>query len=132
MSSPERDYIVIVEGSQDTLVIEEPAITILQASAPETVILRSVGEPGPPGPQGAQGEQGPQGDGEGLRLREFSFASPISSWVATHNLGTKTITVVCFENDGVTTKEGLVTYPSFDTVQVDWYFAESGLLRLFY
>lgn len=109
---------------------------IVIASELSTVVVQGEGFVGPPGPNGATGPTGPQGPtgpaGEGLRSLLFTFASPATTWTVVHNLGTRVIEVNTFELDGVTEKEGAVSYLDINTVVIDWYYAEAGLVRLLY
>lgn len=63
---------------------------------------------------------------------ERSFASPLDSWLWTHNLDTYAVEVLTFESDGKTTKQSLPVLVDSNTVQLDWYYPESGVVRLLY
>lgn len=63
---------------------------------------------------------------------EQNYALPEDPWIHVHNLGTFAIEVNTYDPDGSTEKEGVVTFPDANTVRVDWYNPEPGVLRLLY
>lgn len=121
----------------DVVVVREPITRIVVAERDGAVIVRGAGAQGPPGPQGPPGADGADGaDGApgagGLRSVSYSFASPLTVWPVPHGLGTKALEVLLFEPDGVTEKDGDVRYLDDDTVEVHWFYAETGVLTVLY
>jgi hypothetical protein len=62
---------------------------VLRARLPDGtwVDIPSEGSPGVPGPPGPQGEQGPPGTGVVGGTFTFTQATPLDTWVITHNMG---------------------------------------------
>lgn len=64
---------------------------------------------------------------------ERTFASPVTPWVYVHNLNTFAIEVNCVELDGITSMSvGAPLFLDANTIQIDWYYPETGIVRLLY
>lgn len=112
-------YLVTTEGQQ-----------FLAVPSTDVPVLPVPGLPGTPGPSGSPGAEGPPG--VGFRVLNRTFATPLTVWVWTHNLGTTAIEVQTFDSDGITEKEGDVSFPDANTVRIEWYYPEAGIARLLY
>lgn len=86
------------------------------------------GQLGPAGPTGDTGDTGPSGPPGGSSF-DYTFAIPATVWTITHNLNTHAYNVVTFDLDGNET-EGEVAHIDANTVEIRWYYPESGLARL--
>lgn len=129
-----KPSVEILETANDVYV-EVGDCSILAVGVEDVLsISNEVGTPGPPGANGIQGPQGPPGlpGSGGNQVANFNFAIPNTMWTITHNLGTKDIQVELFETDGITEKEGEVLYTDNNTIEVIWYYPETGLARLYY
>lgn len=69
--------------------------------------------------------------GAGRQMVQRSFSSAITPWHWEHDLGTD-VQVVCFELDGTTEKIAWPLHLDANTVEVNWYYPETGVIRLFY
>lgn len=87
------------------------------------------GEPGEPGPPGADGQDGADGEDALAVEIEQSFVIPATTWTVTHNLDTYALDVQTFTSDGDPI-EGVVTYPSRDQIQVQFYYPTAGFVRV--
>lgn len=87
------------------------------------------GTDGQDGSDGATGAVGPTGSG--VQFMEITFASPVMIWEHQHGLNTYKVWARLFDLDR-NELDGLVTYPDPDTVRVEWYASESGILQIFY
>lgn len=112
------------------------------ADMPDAVVVDDLGTDllvvEPRGPRGSQGPQGPQGEpstvpgppGAGSYYQEFSFATPSRTWLMPHDQHTYGLNVETLDGNGDPI-EGEVSYPSWDVIQVDWYYPQSGTGRVF-
>lgn len=79
-------------------------------------------------PGGVAGGGG--GGSAGGFFLEQSFAVASSSWVITHGQGTYGLSVLAFTPSGQP-REGAVSYPDPDKVQIDFFHAVTGFARVF-
>ena len=70
------------------------------------------------------------GGGGGVTKLEFSFASPSTTWVINHNLGSANVEVNCFDLAGVVQYDPEIEITNTNTVTVKWFYATSGLARV--
>lgn len=90
------------------------------------------GDQGDQGEQGNTGDQGPTGpQGSGVQFMEVVFASPTMIWEHQHGLNTYKVWARLFDLER-NELDGLVTYPDENSVRVEWYGSESGILQIFY
>ena len=68
--------------------------------------------------------------GGGVTKLEFNFASPLTSWVLAHNLGTTTVEVNCYDLTGVVEFDPEIEITNPNTVTVKWYYPTSGIARV--
>jgi hypothetical protein len=129
------EIIVFRDGDIDVLV-DASEVTILESTDQEMIVIVSEGNRGQAGPAGAPGSPGATGPtgppGTGNTEYTYNFAVAQTEWVIHHNLNSKGIRVALFELDGDTEKEGDVSFPDNDTIVVTWYYAETGIARLYY
>lgn len=120
---------LVLDVEKNSLVIDvEPKVT-------EIVEVFS-GLPGLPGIKGDQGIQGPQGPpgpsgtgvGGGYAVTTFTQSNPSSAWLVTHSLNHRP-SVEIFNNDGEEVFAD-VSYPSQNTVLVEFAFETTGVLQL--
>ncbi len=132
------DHQIIATDSGETVLLTEVEQQIIEVGPDDSIIVTgpgprgAAGPAGPPGAAGDTGPVGPPGPSSGLQLATFSFSAPATVWTIQHNLGTNRIRVLLLEADEVHEKEGNVTFPDNNTVQVEWYYPETGVARLFY
>lgn len=135
MSVPVEVY---VESATYALIIEPSLPDFLTAPSPVGAVVVPVGGPAGPagadGAPGAPGEQGPPGTtGAGFRTVRKNFASPDTVWTFVHNLNTTAMVVKTYDADGVTEKESAdPVFPDANTVSVEWYYPETGIMELLY
>lgn len=140
--------VVTEVAAEAEFIVVEAATTELVATLdgePEFLVIAGSGPPGPtgvPGPEGpvgplgplgpvgVQGPAGPVGPAGHEYVGEFQFMVPATTWVIAHNQGTYGLSVETFDLNG-TRWEGSVRYVSPNSIEVDWYFAMSGLARVF-
>lgn len=105
---------------------------------PAKTITVEIGQPGPVGPQGPAGPAGPQGPGGaqgpvgptgGLVLREMVFASPSDVWQVGHDIPFARPAVYTEDVSGHLIN-GDVSYPTDDSVRVEWSFPMAGRIVL--
>ena len=77
-----------------------------------------------------RGPAGPSGGGGGGYLQEQSFPAATTSWTITHGQGTKGMSVYTQNSLGVPIR-GDISYPDDNTVQVDFYHPQTGLMRVY-
>jgi len=71
-----------------------------------------------------------RGPGGGGIVVEQSFASASTDWLIAHNQGTKGVSVYTENGSGVPIR-GDITYPDLDHVNIHFYYAQTGLARVF-
>lgn len=134
----ERERVVRVSPRYTGLLTPQPEAPSGPALDPVgvQVIVKDGGMYGPRGPQGTDGLDGTDGapgiDGLGVRLLERTFASPSQTWLWEHGLNTLAIEVNTYENDGITEKDCVSELLDSNTVRIEWYYPESGVVRLLF
>lgn len=114
-------YLVTTEGQQ-----------FLAVPSTDVPVLPVPGLPGADGAHGVDGAAGPTGPaGQGFRILDRTFSTPSTSWDWVHNLGVA-LDVQTFESDGITEKEGNVSFPDHNTIHIEWFYPETGIARLLY
>lgn len=133
----EAEFIVVEAATTElTATLDgEPEFLVIAGSGPPGPAGSAgpegpVGPLGPLGPAGTQGPAGPVGPAGHEYVGEFQFMVPATTWVITHNQGTYGLSVETFDLNG-TRWEGSVRYVTPNSIEVDWYFAMSGLARVF-
>jgi hypothetical protein len=136
------DINVTVTGDEQVEVRQEdPASpwTVLYNTGPRGIPgpLGPQGTTGPAGPQGIAGPQGAQGlpgvDGAaGARHMYVTFAAATAEWVVNHGLNTRAVEITAFELDGVTEKEGDPVVLDENTVLLEWFYPEAGVVQILY
>ena len=118
-------YVEVYEPLATEIVVTEPFTT--------EIVVFSDGPRGPLGPVGPVGGIGPVGPpGSRTLAFEMAFATAAVSWIIPHNLNTRNLAVAVFELDGATEMDAEITIVDENTVRVDHYYPESGLVRLLY
>jgi hypothetical protein len=109
-----------------------PVVQQREADAVQDVlVISSDGPAGPTGPMGPQGLQGEPGlAGPGALLLEYSFATPSTTWLISHGLGTYALSVELFDTSNEPI-EGYVRPLDPNTIEVDWYYPTAGVARVF-
>lgn len=107
------------------IVVQGSTVTVV---GPQTVALDLTmpGIQGPTGPTGPTGPQGPPGQAGATQEQKFTFAAPVTVWLATHTIPV-TPGVHTYDTSGVPV-EGDVTFPTPSTVRVEWAWPMAGTL----
>lgn len=88
------------------------------------------GEVGPEGPQGETGPEGPAGPAGESQEITINVTTPATTWTVAHGFGTKSLLVLTFQPGGASLKYGDVTFPDDNTVQIDWFYPEVGVVTV--
>lgn len=138
--APDAEFIVLEAATTELIATldGEPEFLVINGSGPpgptglpgEMGPPGPLGSPGPLGPVGEPGAMGPPGPAGHEYVGEFQFMNPAYTWGIPHNQETYGLTVETFDLNG-TRWEGSVRYVSPNLIEVDWYFAMSGLARVF-
>lgn len=80
--------------------------------------------------KGEKGDKGDQGDPGQPVVLDFTFASPLTTWTITHNLGIAPTRVRSFDSEGDEIYGDRVDLDS-NTLEVQWYYPTAGTARIY-
>lgn len=146
--------VVVRKGETPTITVTKPAPAVVPPPIPpnplpsppappaKRVVVSTRGLMGPPGPAGEPGEPGtpgppgppgtPGADGTALRARSFAFATAQQVWTIEHGLNTYDIEINVYELGGTTEKPAHPVMVDPNTVVMEWYYPETGVVRILY